>query len=151
MTQMVRSTPFEATYDIGVIEIRRIIRADKQDEQSTRTRTPSGNALLEDIIERHEVGQPILVGTVSIEKSEQPLSGKLRGVQHQCAETPRTTRRRPIIVAQAGRKGAVVVATNMAGRGVDIRPRHPSTPGAPGHARTRLGQRPVPVVRDGRS
>ena len=70
--------------------------------------------------ERHEEGQPILVGTVSIEKSEL-LSGKLnrRGVPHHVLNA-KNHEKEAMIVAQAGRKGAVTVATNMAGRGVDI-------------------------------
>ena len=78
------------------------------------------NALIEDIVERHEEGQPILVGTVSIEKSEK-LSTLLnrRGVQHHVLNA-KNHEKEAMIVAQAGRKGAVTVATNMAGRGVDI-------------------------------
>ena len=121
-TAKTQQTEFEATYDIGVIEIptnRDMIRADKQD-QIYKNEEAKWNALLEDIIERHEVGQPILVGTVSIEKSEL-LSGKLnrRGVPHHVLNA-KNHEKEAMIVAQAGRKGAVVVATNMAGRGVDI-------------------------------
>ena len=121
-TAKTQQTEFEATYEIGVIEIptnRDMIRADEQD-QIYKNEEAKWNALLEDIIERHEVGQPILVGTVSIEKSEL-LSGKLnrRGVPHHVLNA-KNHEKEAMIVAQAGRKGAVVVATNMAGRGVDI-------------------------------
>ena len=121
-TAKTQQTEFEATYNIGVIEIptnRDMIRADDQD-QIFKNEEAKWNALLEDIVERHEDGQPILVGTVSIEKSEL-LSGKLnrRGVQHHVLNA-KNHEKEAMIVAQAGRKGAVVVATNMAGRGVDI-------------------------------
>jgi preprotein translocase subunit SecA len=121
-TAKTQQTEFESTYDIGVIEIptnRDMVRADNQD-QIYKNEDAKWNALLEDIIERHEVGQPMLVGTVSIEKSEL-LSGKLnrRGVQHHVLNA-KNHEKEAMIVAQAGRKGAVVVATNMAGRGVDI-------------------------------
>jgi preprotein translocase subunit SecA len=78
------------------------------------------DAVVEDIVERHEAGQPILVGTVSIEKSER-LSDVLRrrGVTHEVLNAKQHAREAAII-AQAGQFGAVTVATNMAGRGVDI-------------------------------
>ena len=78
------------------------------------------DSLVDDIIERNESGQPILVGTVSIEKSEK-LSGMLnrRGVKHHVLNA-KNHEKEAMIVAQAGRKGTVTVATNMAGRGVDI-------------------------------
>src|SRR5216117_1886518 len=78
------------------------------------------NAVVEDIIERTTQGQPVLVGTVSIEKSEQ-LSKllKKRGVRHEVLN-PKYHEREAEIVAQAGREGAVTIATNMAGRGTDI-------------------------------
>ncbi len=77
-------------------------------------------AVTEDLVERNEKGQPVLVGTVSIEKSEK-LSGYLnrRGVPHHVLNA-KQHEREAYIVAQAGRIGAVTVATNMAGRGVDI-------------------------------
>ncbi|NND01608.1 MAG: preprotein translocase subunit SecA [Acidimicrobiia bacterium] len=78
------------------------------------------NAILDDILERNAYGQPVLVGTVSIEKSER-LSQHLRknGVHHEVLNAKQHSREAPII-AQAGKFGAVTVATNMAGRGVDI-------------------------------
>ena len=77
-------------------------------------------AVIEDIARRHEAGQPVLVGTASVEKSE-VLSRKLqqRGIVHEVLNAKQHTREASI-VAQAGRPGAVTVATNMAGRGVDI-------------------------------
>ena len=77
-------------------------------------------AVVEDIVDRHEKGQPILVGTISVEKSEL-LSRELtkRGIRHEVLNAKQHTREAQI-VAQAGRLGAVTVATNMAGRGVDI-------------------------------
>ncbi len=77
-------------------------------------------ALVEDVAERHEAGQPILIGTVSIEKSER-LSRMLerRGIKHSVLNA-KNHEREAHIIAQAGRLGAVTVATNMAGRGVDI-------------------------------
>jgi preprotein translocase subunit SecA len=121
-TAKTQLTEFEETYKIGVVEIptnRPMIRADGQD-QIFKNEEAKWNALVEDIVTRNETGQPILVGTVSIEKSEL-LSGKLnrRGVQHHVLNA-KNHEKEAMIVAQAGRKGAVTVATNMAGRGVDI-------------------------------
>ena len=78
------------------------------------------DAVVEDIVERHAKGQPVLVGTTSVEKSEL-LSAKLKkqGVPHEVLNAKQHAREASI-VAQAGRKGAVTVATNMAGRGTDI-------------------------------
>src|SRR5687768_637968 len=78
------------------------------------------SAVVDDIAERHEKGQPVLVGTVSVEKSEL-LSGllKKRGLRHEVLNA-KQHEREATIVAEAGRKGAVTVATNMAGRGTDI-------------------------------
>ena len=77
-------------------------------------------AVVDDIVEKHSIGQPVLVGTISVEKSEH-LSRELtkRGVHHEVLNAKQHTREAHI-VAQAGRIGAVTVATNMAGRGVDI-------------------------------
>src|SRR5437667_10381630 len=96
-----------------------MIRADQQD-LVYKTEDAKWRAVTEDIVERHGVGQPVLVGTVSIEKSER-LSGYLnrRGIPHNVLNA-KQHEKEAMIVAQAGRLGSVTVATNMAGRGVDI-------------------------------
>jgi preprotein translocase subunit SecA len=121
-TAKTQLTEFEETYEIGVTEIptnQPMIREDQQD-LIFKNEDAKWNSLIDDIIERNESGQPILVGTVSIEKSEK-LSGLLnrRGVQHHVLNA-KNHEKEAMIVAQAGRKGTVTVATNMAGRGVDI-------------------------------
>src|SRR5437763_936143 len=113
---------FEETYKLGVVEIPTnvpMIRADQQD-LIYKSEAAKWDAVADDIIERNAQGQPILVGTVSIEKSER-LSGVLsrRGIQHNVLNA-KNHEKEAMIVAQAGRKGSVTVATNMAGRGVDI-------------------------------
>ena len=87
---------------------------------STRPRTRKYDAAVDDIAERHENGQPVLVGTISVEKSEK-LSRLLekRGIPHEVLNAKQHEREAEI-VTQAGQLGAVTVATNMAGRGVDI-------------------------------
>ncbi len=121
-TAKTQLTEFEETYKISVIEIptnRPMIRDDDQD-LIYKAEDEKWNAVADDIIERNAEGQPILVGTVSIEKSER-LSGVLdrRGVRHSVLNA-KNHEKEATIVAQAGRKGTVTVATNMAGRGVDI-------------------------------
>ena len=121
-TAKTQLTEFEETYDISVIEIptnRPMVREDSHD-LIYKNETAKWDAVVEDIRERNEGGQPILVGTVSIEKSE-ILSGHLTrgGVPHHVLNA-KNHEREAVIVAQAGRKGSVTVATNMAGRGVDI-------------------------------
>jgi preprotein translocase subunit SecA len=118
-TQLVE---FEETYKLGVIEIptnRPMVRVDEQDE-IFKNEDAKWKAVTEDIVTRNEKGQPVLVGTVSIEKSER-LSGYLRrrGVAHHVLNA-KNHEKEAMIVAQAGQLGAVTVATNMAGRGVDI-------------------------------
>ena len=113
---------FQDTYKLDVFEIptnRDMIRADEQD-QIYKNEDAKWNAVTDDIAERFEHGQPVLVGTVSIEKSER-LSGYLnrRGVPHHVLNA-KQHEKEAMIVAQAGRKGSITVATNMAGRGVDI-------------------------------
>ena len=110
------------TYNLQVVPIptnRPMIREDKAD-LIYKTEQAKFDAVVSDIVERHGQGQPILVGTVSVEKSEL-LSRKLQqvGVTHEVLNAKQHTRE-AAIVAQAGRIGAVTVATNMAGRGVDI-------------------------------
>ncbi|MFM8868441.1 MAG: SEC-C metal-binding domain-containing protein, partial [Ilumatobacteraceae bacterium] len=110
------------TYNLQVVPIptnRPMIREDNAD-LIYKTEHAKFDAVVADIVERHRNGQPVLVGTVSVEKSEL-LSRKLQqvGVVHEVLNAKQHTRE-AAIVAQAGRIGAVTVATNMAGRGVDI-------------------------------
>jgi preprotein translocase subunit SecA len=113
---------FQEVYKLDVVEIptnRPMIRVDEQD-QIFKGEDAKWNAVVDDLVQRHEDGQPVLVGTVSIEKSEK-LSGYLnrRGVPHTVLNA-KNHEKEAQIVAQAGRLGSVTVATNMAGRGVDI-------------------------------
>ncbi len=96
-----------------------LIRLDQPD-LIYRTEEGKFNAVVEDLVERYEIGQPVLVGTISVEKSER-LSRMLekRGVDHEVLNAKQHTREAHV-VAQAGRLHSVTVATNMAGRGVDI-------------------------------
>ncbi len=96
-----------------------MIRADQADV-IFQTAQAKFEACVEDIVERHQAGQPVLVGTTSVEKSE-ILSKMLkrRGVPHEVLNA-KYHEREATIIAQAGRSGAVTVATNMAGRGTDI-------------------------------
>jgi preprotein translocase subunit SecA len=110
------------TYDLQVVPIptnRTVVRIDSAD-QIFKTEDAKFNAVVADIIERNANGQPVLVGTVSVAKSEH-LSRLLakNGVKHEVLNAKQHTREAEI-VTQAGRIGAVTVATNMAGRGVDI-------------------------------
>jgi preprotein translocase subunit SecA len=110
------------TYGLNVVPIptnRPIVRDDEAD-LIYKTEVAKFDAVVDDIAERHEKGQPILVGTISVEKSEY-LSRQLakRGITHEVLNAKQHTRE-AMIVTQAGRLGAVTVATNMAGRGVDI-------------------------------
>jgi preprotein translocase subunit SecA len=110
------------TYDLQVVPIptnRAMLRVDEPD-LIYKSEVAKFGAVVEDIVQRHANGQPILVGTISVEKSEY-LSRELtkRGIRHEVLNAKQHTREAQI-VAQAGRLGAVTVATNMAGRGVDI-------------------------------
>ena len=122
-TAMTEAAEFHQIYKLGVVPIptnKPMVRADQSD-LIYRTEVAKFEAVVDDIAEKHEKGQPILVGTTSVEKSEY-LSQQLskRGVQHEVLNAKQHDREAPII-AQAGRKGAVTVATNMAGRGTDIK------------------------------
>ncbi|MFE5923897.1 preprotein translocase subunit SecA [Streptomyces sp. NPDC002285] len=122
-TAMTEAAEFHQIYKLGVVPIptnRPMVRQDQSD-LIYRTEVAKFEAVVDDIVEKHEKGQPILVGTTSVEKSEY-LSQQLskRGVQHEVLNAKQHDRE-AIIVAQAGRKGAVTVATNMAGRGTDIK------------------------------
>jgi preprotein translocase subunit SecA len=121
-TAMTEASEFDKIYKLGVVQIptnRPMIRMDQSD-LVYKTEEAKFDAVVEDLVERHEKGQPVLVGTVSVEKSEY-LSAQLRkrGVPHEVLNAKQHARE-ATIVAQAGRKGAVTVATNMAGRGTDI-------------------------------
>jgi preprotein translocase subunit SecA len=121
-TAMTEAAEFGHIYKLEVAPIptnRDMVRDDQQD-QIYKTGEAKWNAVVEDIKERNEKGQPVLVGTVSIEKSE--LLSRLlakQGVPHTVLNA-KHHEKEAHIVAQAGRLGAVTVATNMAGRGVDI-------------------------------
>ena len=113
---------FASTYKIGVVPIpthKPMIRKDMTDRVYP-TRRGKLLAIVEDVREVHETGQPILIGTASVEHSEE-LSALLRraGIPHNVLNA-KEHEREATIVAEAGRKGAVTVATNMAGRGTDI-------------------------------
>ena len=110
------------TYHLQVVPIptnREMVRTDQAD-LIFKTEVAKFEAVVKDLEERHAKGQPVLVGTISVEKSEQ-LSRKLqqRGIPHEVLNAKQHTRE-AMVVTQAGRLGAITVATNMAGRGVDI-------------------------------
>ena len=121
-TALTEADEFRRIYNLDVVPIpthRPMIRADQSD-LVFKTEDAKFQAVVEAISELHQQGQPVLVGTVSIEKSER-LSGMLqrRGVRHQVLNAKQHEREAQII-AQAGRPHTVTIATNMAGRGVDI-------------------------------
>ena len=121
-TAMTEAAEFDKIYKLGVVQIptnKSMIRKDQSD-LIYRTEEAKFIAVVEDLYARHEKGQPVLVGTTSVERSEY-LSGllKKRGIPHEVLNA-KNHEREAAIVAQAGRKGSVTVATNMAGRGTDI-------------------------------
>jgi preprotein translocase subunit SecA len=121
-TAMTEEAEFREIYKLDVIEIptnQPMVREDLPDV-IYKTEKAKFNAVLDDIIEHHAKGQPVLVGTISIEKSEE-LSALLhrRGVKHEVLNA-KYHEKEAEIIAQAGHKSAVTIATNMAGRGTDI-------------------------------
>jgi preprotein translocase subunit SecA len=121
-TAETEAAEFMSTYKLGVVPIptnKPMIRKDQAD-LVYKNEESKFNQVVEDIVERNRVGQPVLVGTTSVEKSEY-LSKMLakRGVKHEVLNAKNHAREASII-AQAGRIGAVTVATNMAGRGTDV-------------------------------
>ncbi len=122
-TAMTEDAEFRQIYNLPVMAIppnKPVIRKDEND-LVYRTVDAKFNAVADDVAARHEAGQPCLIGTVSIENSER-LSRLLdkRGIKHETLNA-KNHEREAHIVAQAGRAGAVTIATNMAGRGTDIR------------------------------
>ena len=122
-TALTEAGEFHEIYKLDVLEIppnEPVIRLDQPDLVYMTEKGKFG-AVVEDLVGRHERGQPVLVGTISIEKSER-LSALLRnrGIPHEVLNA-KYHEREAAIIAQAGRVGAITVATNMAGRGVDIR------------------------------
>ena len=121
-TAMTEESEFGEIYRLDVVEIptnKPMIREDCPDVVY-KTEKAKFNAVIEDIIEHNKKGQPVLVGTITIEKSEE-LSAMLRrrGIKHEVLNA-KYHEKEAEIIAQAGRKGAVTIATNMAGRGTDI-------------------------------
>ncbi len=124
-TALTEATEFMKIYKLPVVQIptnQPMIRKDRND-QVYKTREGKWTALLNTIQERHALGQPVLVGTISVEVSEM-ISRRLDklGIPHAVLNAkPEHAAREGEIVAEAGRPGAVTIATNMAGRGVDIK------------------------------
>ncbi len=121
-TAMTEENEFREIYKLDVIEIptnKPVIRKDNPDV-IYKTENAKFNAVIEQIVECHEKGQPVLVGTVSIDKSEHLSSMlKRKGIKHEVLNA-KYHEKEAEIIAQAGKKGAVTIATNMAGRGTDI-------------------------------
>ena len=121
-TAMTESAEFQEIYSLDVVEIptnKPLARIDR-DDVLYKTEEAKFGAIVDTIVECHEKGQPVLVGTVNIEKSEK-LSRflKKRGIKHEVLNA-KFHEKEAEIVAQAGKYGAVTIATNMAGRGTDI-------------------------------
>jgi preprotein translocase subunit SecA len=122
-TAFTEANEFHEIYELGVVPIptnRPMVRLD-QNDFIYKTKDEKFRAVIRDIVERHEKGQPVLVGTISVEVSEH-LSTLLErhGIAHNVLNAKQHEREADII-AHAGERGAVTIATNMAGRGVDIK------------------------------
>jgi preprotein translocase subunit SecA len=124
-TALTEATEFMKIYELPVVQIptnKQMIRDDRND-QVYKTKEGKWSAVVNEIAARNENGQPVLVGTISVEVSEL-LSERLtrRGIKHTVLNAkPEHAAREAEIVAEAGQPGAVTIATNMAGRGVDIK------------------------------
>ena len=121
-TAMTEASEFNKIYNLGVVPIPTNMEMIRDDQADLVYRTEEAKfaAVVEDLVDRHAKGQPVLVGTTSVAKSEH-LSHLLRkrGIPHEVLNA-KHHEREAAIIAQAGRRGAVTVATNMAGRGTDI-------------------------------
>ena len=121
-TALTEADEFKEIYGLDVLEIptHRPVGRQDADDEVYRSERGKLDAILREIQARHEKGQPVLVGTRSVEKSE-ALSHELKklGIKHQVLNA-KYHEKEAEIIAQAGRKGSVTIATNMAGRGVDI-------------------------------
>ena len=121
-TAMTEASEFQQIYKLGVVPIpaNRPVQRIDQSDLVYRTEDAKLKAVITDIEEKHRAGQPVLVGTTSVEKSELVSKYLTRsGIPHEVLNAKQHDRE-ATIVAEAGRKGAVTVATNMAGRGTDI-------------------------------
>jgi preprotein translocase subunit SecA len=124
-TALTEATEFMKIYELPVVQVptnMEMVRADRND-QIYKTKEGKWNAVVREIAARHSNGQPVLVGTISVEVSEL-LSERLtkRGIAHTVLNAkPEHAAREAETVAEAGQPGAVTIATNMAGRGVDIK------------------------------
>ena len=124
-TALTEATEFMKIYELPVVQVPTnmpMVREDRND-QVYKTKEGKWSAVVREIAARHENGQPVLVGTISVEVSEL-LSERLtkRGIAHEVLNAkPEHAAREAEIVAEAGQPGAVTIATNMAGRGVDIK------------------------------
>ena len=124
-TAMTEATEFMKIYEMPTVEVPTNTAMIRRDENDAIYKTRDGKwiAVVDEVTARHEAGQPVLVGTISVEVSEM-LSEQLkhRGIEHVVLNAkPENAQREGETIAQAGRMGAVTIATNMAGRGVDIK------------------------------
>jgi preprotein translocase subunit SecA len=124
-TALTEATEFMKIYELQVVEVptnRPMVR-DDQNDQIYKTKDGKWKAVVDEIADRNHTGQPVLVGTISVEVSEL-ISRQLaeRGIEHAVLNAkPEHAEREGQVIAEAGRPGAVTIATNMAGRGVDIK------------------------------